>query len=149
MATVISVKTSAAMTPMKLMTKSANLDLTKSAGQFLFCAVVCVIRLSITKWYKCFSVYTVPAKAHVANLTVNSKAPQTNAERRQNVLSKDGATASLLCVRPPHQRKTTPPAIPKLKFASMGCAHIYFPLNVKCKCVTSLLVCKLGFPIFF
>lgn len=39
-ATVTSVKTTAATTPMKQMTKSANLNLAKTAGLILFCAVV-------------------------------------------------------------------------------------------------------------
>lgn len=39
-ATVISVKMTAATTPMKQRTKSANLNLSKAAGPILFCTVV-------------------------------------------------------------------------------------------------------------
>ena len=129
-ATATSVKTPAAITPMKRMAKSVNSNLAKSAGQmwwaflfFLYSAVLCCSPLKVLRhvWLQlCQFLSTVQAKAHVAQQGVLSKIQMTSADWSPNVLRRARATEPRLCVLPRNQRQTSHLAIPKHKSASVG-----------------------------
>lgn len=85
----------------------------------------------------CNFYYTVPAKAHVAHQSVRSRAQMSCADWSPNVPKKACAMELLLCVLLQNQRKTSPLAIQRHKFASVGYVRINCPL------VASCLVCAI------
>lgn len=131
-ATATSVKTPAAIAPMKQRAKDADSNLEKSAGQIYMPLhdVLCIeewfsikdtVKGFLEIWLHKFHTFsTVPAKALVAHQSVHSRAVRQSADKSLIVLKKALATGPQLCVLPQNQRKTSPPAIQRHKSASTG-----------------------------
>lgn len=102
-------------------------NLWKMIEHQILLSVWLVVWLLICNFYS-----AVPAKAHVAHQSVLLRAQMRSADWSPSVPKRACAVEVPLCVPPQNQRKTSPLAIQKHKFASMGYVGISCPFVVSC-----------------